>query len=632
LEKENVMALDQTVANRYRHFHVALYATVYDVRQMADLKWLKASFETISARLGVDKVYLETHRDTVMADEATIEQARAFLNARGVRTAGGITLTVNERNRFETYCYTRPEHRQKVREIVEYTARLFDELILDDFFFTSCKCASCIDAKGDRSWTEFRLALMAEAAQSLVIGPAKAVNPQCTVVCKYPNWYEHFPGLGFNLEAEPPLFDGLYTGTETRDPLMGHQHLQPYHGYSIFRYLENIKPGGNGGGWVDPFGSRVLDRYAEQLWLTLFAKAPEHTLFHYGALVRPIEARQRAAWQGTHVAKQGTLLALPGTGFDFDAMVASAGEGVDPEDKETWPPELALAYAAGTAFELVDPVLGLLGEPVGVQCYKPHHSHGEDYLHSYLGMLGIPIDLVPEFPSEAETILLTESARFDPNIVAKVKAQLVAGKNVVVTSGFFYALQGQGLRDIVELTVTDRKASVQDFQIGWFGMFHAESPLLIPHVDYFTNDSWEEVSANSGTTGHPLLHSAGYANGTLYLLVVPDNFDDRYKLPEGVLARIRSTLMGELPVRVDGPAQVALFLYDNQTCIVESFLPEPARVKIVVDDEAGAPQDALTGETLSGEPILDWRRQPTGKSAYEAALNPHVFRVFRIVS
>ena len=224
------MALAQNTANRYQHFDVALYATVYDVQQMADPDWLQTTFDTISARLGVDKVYLETHRDTVIAGEETIAQARAFLNARGVRTAGGITLTVNERNRFETYCYTRPEHRQKVRKIVEYTARLFDELILDDFFFTSCKCASCIEAKGAQSWTAYRLALMAEAAQDLVIGPAKAVNPRCKVVIKYPNWYEHFAGLGFNLEAEPPLFDGLYTGTETRDPHFGHQHLQAYHG------------------------------------------------------------------------------------------------------------------------------------------------------------------------------------------------------------------------------------------------------------------------------------------------------------------------------------------------------------------------------------------------------------------
>ena len=316
-------------------------------------------------------------------------------------------------------------------------------------------------------------------------------------------------------------------------------------------------------------------------------------------------------------------------------MVASAGAGVDPADPTTWPPSLALAYAAGYAFEQVDPVLGLLGRPLGVQCYKPYHSHGEDYLHNYLGMLGIPIDLVPEFPTGAEAILLAESAQFDPDLVAKIKAQLTAGKRVVVTSGLFRALQEQGpqdsgLRDVVELTVTDRKATVSEFQIGWFGVHQAESPLRIPHVDYFTNDSWEEISAASGTTGHPLLHSAAYGGGTLYLLTEPDHFDDLYKLPPEVLARIRATLMGGLPVYLEGPAQVALFLYDNDTLIVESFLPEATQVKLVVDERRGAPTDALSGETLAGEPILDWRRQPTGKVAYPAALNPHAFRVFRL--
>ena len=78
------------------------------------------------------------------------------------------------------------------------------------------------------------------------------MNPNVCVV-KYPNWYEHFQGLGFNLETEPKLFDRIYTGTETRDTVTSNQHLQPYHGYSVFRYFENIKPGGNGGGWVDTY-------------------------------------------------------------------------------------------------------------------------------------------------------------------------------------------------------------------------------------------------------------------------------------------------------------------------------------------------------------------------------------------
>lgn len=83
------------------------------------------------------------------------------------------------------------------------------------------------------------------------------------VIIKYPNWYDHFQGLGFDLERGPQLFDDIWTGTETRDPGSA-QHLQNYLGYNIIRYFENLRPGYNGGGWVDSGGSHMgMDRYAE---------------------------------------------------------------------------------------------------------------------------------------------------------------------------------------------------------------------------------------------------------------------------------------------------------------------------------------------------------------------------------
>ena len=122
-----------------------------------------------------------------------------------------------------------------MEDVVRFTAGLFDELLLDDFFLTTTKADSDIRAKGTKSWSEFRLALMTEAARTLVIEPARAVNPTIKVVIKYRNWYEHFPHAGFNLEAEPRMFDAIYTGTETRDPVHTHQHLQEYQSYSIMR-------------------------------------------------------------------------------------------------------------------------------------------------------------------------------------------------------------------------------------------------------------------------------------------------------------------------------------------------------------------------------------------------------------
>jgi hypothetical protein len=569
-------------SSRYQNFLVSIYCRVYEVRQMADPVWLETRWTEISRQVKVDKIYLETHRDMVIADRETLLKAKQFFQEKGLTVAGGITITVNESNQFETYCYSNPDHRKKLKEVVEYTAGLFDEVILDDFFFTNCKCERCIRAKGNRSWTQFRLELMDEAARTLILAPAKAINPKIKMVVKYPNWYEHFQGLGFNLETEPKLFDGIYTGTETRDRT-GDQHLQEYLGYSIFRYFENIKPGGNGGGWVDTYGGRYPDRYAEQIWLTLFAKAPEITLFDFGQLQRLIRSSDRAPWQGQQ------------TSFDFDAMMAST---VSPASN---PPQSSnFARAAGFSLEQVDQFLGKIGKPIGLKSYKPYHSTGEDFLHTYLGMIGIPIDLMPEFPSESPVILLTECAAFDNGIVDKIRHQLNEGKSVVITSGLLRALQGKGIEDIAEIRYTDRKAIVKNFR-GQKDL-PPDVRILIPQIQYLTNDAWERVSAmTQNDLGYPLLIQAKYSKGNLYVLTIPENFSDLYSFPVQVLTQIRNVLLRDLFVRVESPGDVSLFAYSNDTFIIESFLQENADFQISLDPRFSRILELTTGQEFSGK-------------------------------
>jgi hypothetical protein len=612
-----------TSAKGYQNFKVAVYCRAQEVNQMADTNWLETRWNEISRQVKVDKVYLETHRDVVLVDEATIKKARKFFEDKGIEVAGGITYTVMESNRYQTFCYTRPEQRKRVKEIAEYTARLFDEVILDDFFFTNCKCESCIKAKGNKSWSQFRIKLMEEAARNLVVGPAKAVNPKVRMVIKYPNWYEHFQGCGFNLEAEPKIFDAIYTGTETRDPVYTDQHLQQYESYLIFRYFENVKPGGNLGGWVDTGAMRYMDRYAEQLWLTIFAKAPEITLFDFRRLTQPIPQDLRADWQGMK------------TSFDFNEMM----QPVKLPDGNSVAPS-TMARAAGYALELIDPFVGKLGKPVGVKSYKPYHSTGEDFLHNYLGMCGIPMDLLPEFPSDANMVFLTESAKFDEAIVSKIKRQLIAGKAVMITSGLLKALQGKGIEDIVEMECTDKKAVTKqfwrrrDFWRRSGSVYESKSEIIIPEIKYLTNDSWEEISCLTSGIGYPILHSADYAKSRLYVLTIPDNFGDLYNLPPEVLTQIREVLTKDIYVYLDAPAQVALFVYDNDMFIVESFLPDIVDVKVVTDKRISKLRDVLCGDVLSGK-LLSMPGRRFGppavpdKMVFNMQIKPHSCRVFQ---
>ena len=604
-------------SQQYKNFKVSVYCRAYEVAKMKDTTgYLKPIWNEISRQLKVDKIYLETHRDLLLVDQSTLDIAKKFFKDRNIEIAGGITFTISEPNRFQTFCYSNPDDRKKVKEIAEFTAKNFNEIILDDFFFTDCKDDGAIREKGSRSWTQYRLELMTEAAKQLVVGPAKMVNPKVKMVIKFPNWYEHFQGLGFNLDQEPAIFDGIYTGTETRDALRSAQHLQPYLGYNIFRYYSNIKPGGNGGGWVDPGGMGTMDRYAEQLWITLFAKAPEITLFDFGQLQRGILTTDRASWQGQN------------TSFNFEEMMQPVNlDGGTPLKPTT------IARAAGYTFESVDHFLGKLGNPVGIKSYRPYNAVGEDFLQNYLGMAGLPMDQQPVYPENDSLIFLTAEAAFDSDIVNKIKRSLVQGKSVVITSGLLKALQERGIEDIAEIRYTDRKALVRDYFAGSDNIIHGEKSILIPQIMYMTNDSWEMISAVDGPDGWPILHEADYSKGKFYVLTIPENFADLYQLPDDALNTIRKVLGGQMKLTIEGPANISLFVYDNNTCIVESFLPETTEIKIVTNREYQKLTDLQSGEvpgSTARTPQKMWfKPKDNGTNVFTVKLKPHSFRVFK---
>lgn len=604
---------------QYKNFRVAVYIPAGVVERMKDPQWLQRTWETISLQLKVDKVYIETYRSQRIVDEQLLKQVKKFFLDRGVQVAGAIAHTSADAQQFETFSYADAKEREYVKKISELTARHFDEIILDDFFFHMSKSDADIAAKGSRSWTQYRLETMVDVSRRLILEPARAVNPKVKIVIKYPNWYEHFQGLGYDLDQQSKMFDGIYTGTETRDPVITDQHLQQYESYQIFRYFENIKPGGNGGGWVDTFSVLYVDRYAEQLWNTMFAKAPEIMLFNWDLLIPPIRPGERDAWKDMH------------TSFDYDQMLASfQGSGAVSQP--------TMARVAGYSLEQVDQFLGKLGRPIGIKSYRPYQSSGEDFLHNYFGMIGIPVDLYPAFPMDAKVVLLTESAKYDRDIVNKIKQQLRAGKNVVITSGLVHALQGKGIEDIVELEYTDHKVLLRGYS-GGFGAGNgselgdtAISAVLFPEIRFLTNDAWPLIRGLAAGNGFPILLMNRYSKGILFVWTIPENFNDLYEMPPQVVSAIKDYVLGDFPVRLDGPSKVSLFAYDNDTFIVESFLDKEAEITVSTTGGFTMLKNLVTGEVINGQPAPARRLQQGLPSAerlsFKLNIKPHSYRVF----
>ena len=178
------------------------------------------------------------------------------------------------------------------------------------------------------------------------------------------------------------------------------------------------------------------------------------------------------------------------------------------------------------------------------------------------------------------------------------------------------------IADISELRCTDLKALVSD--MGYFGKMDRD--ILIPQVRYHTNDAWEVVSAGrpltGGVSGYPILLRAPYSKGNMYVLTIPDDMGNLYDYPEGALNVIRTILSQDLPLRIEGPAKVALMVYDNGTFIVESLLDKAVTIRIVANEKGITLQNLQSNATLS----------PSAEDGkFTVTLMPHSYQVFKII-
>lgn len=611
----------------YAHFSVAIYIPVSATRALADPATRRRQFERVWSQIHFNKVYLEVYRDGVFAKTASLPGIIRFFRKRGITVDGGLALARGGHGGgFGSFDWQDPAALAECQRAVRLAARHFNTIILDDFFFYSTRSPADIRAKGQLSWSQYRLRRMRWVAKHVVLASARAVNPRVKMIIKYPNWYEHFQGLGYDLGVEARAFSGIYTGDETRDPVDTTQTLQQYQSYLIYRYFANIRPGADLGGWVDTFGINYADRYAEQLWDTLLAKAPEITLFSWTTLAssQPARAGERAAWAGDR------------TSLDWRAMVRAYHAPADtPEAVPGW------ASVAAYALKKVDALLGRLGRPMGIASLKPLQSSGEDFLQDYLGDIGVPIDLVPHFPVHARVVLLTAQAAYDPNLVGQIEAKLRAGGQVIITSGLLRTLEREhrGIKNVAQITYEGEPMAVRHYFASFGpGSDSLDVPgakareVIFPQIRYFTNDAWPLVRGEAAANSVPILLTTGYAGGVLDVLNIPSNMGQLYDLPEPVLNTLREYLLARFPVRFDAPAHVSLFAYTNHTFVVESFRPNIATVRIFVPGRGRRLKDLDTGQVVSAAPLIrpSPHRAGQGVTSFVVQVAPHSYRAFAV--
>jgi len=334
-------------------------------------------------------------------------------------------------------CYTNKGTQKSLQEIFEYTASIFDEIMIDDFLFTDCQCDECKKARGDQTWADYRCELMVRVSRERILAPVRAVNPNVKIIIKYPQWYDNFHNRGYEVSRETADYDRIWVGTETRD----YDNKRwggkvQYEAYYIMRWLGEIGGLKTGGGWFDPYGT-TEDTYVEQARQTVLADAKEMLLFCYGSLLRDTGP--------ANVEKLRTE--IPGL-FKLAKLVRNK------------------------------PIKGILAP-------KPPNSnaYNEQYVFDFVGMLGLPLVPSATIDTDAKAAFFSVHALKDPDFSKKLKKMLTAKKPVLITDGLAKRLDNVSLdnenltilkvsgnpRSLLELTRKQLK-SIRDKLLAPFGI------------------------------------------------------------------------------------------------------------------------------------------------------------------
>ena len=99
-----------------------------------------------------------------------------------------------------------------------------------------------------------------------------------------------------------------------------------------------------------------------------------------------------------------------------------------------------------------------------------------------------------------------------------------------------------------------------------------DKQILIPQMDYCTNDIWELAAAYGTDNNFPIVLRCSYGKGRISILTIPDNMGEMYHYPAEIWKTIRGLFAGEMPAVLEGPSKVQMFVYDNDMVILRSDL------------------------------------------------------------
>ena len=531
---------------------ISVYCTAGDVLQHLATHDARQKVLRAIQPLNVSRLFLEGRRGDEYVAPDQLHAIREFFATKGIACSGGIATVpganfgTRQTGDLAWLNWESTKTRASVAQFFTENAPVFDELIVDDFFATGDVSAESAAARGTRSWGDYRRDLLVSLIDPLIVTPTRKANPHARLIIKFPQWYDRFHLFGYDPSRMASPFDQVWVGTEVRNPQtqrMG--FVQPTEGYMNFRWLTSIAGKKVRGAWFDHIECSAQN-FVDQAYQSVLAGARELTLFHLG-----------------------------------DIMEGHPGDGL----LATRMPELR---------DLATRVRGKTRR--GVAFYKPSGSESSEnmYLADYLGMIGLPILPVAEYPKNAAVAFLPVQAAADSKLLEKMQRHLDRGATLALTPALIRALgPSAGRLAGVVVESTPRPGFTREVRIS-------RSPLTLDtpvELDEGVNLDGCEVQVAATVEGRqlPLLTRKPVKRGQVLVLNVRTFSEQDFRdtgewllapkqlglprIPQLLADTLRAGFLAPLGVDFRAPTGVELVLVGKDVCVY-SFRDEAARVQL----------------------------------------------------
>lgn len=127
----------------------------------------------------------------------------------------------------------------------------------------------------------------------------------------------------------------------------------------------------------------------------------------------------------------------------------------------------------------------------------PYGSEGEYNIFGYLGMIGIPLNPVTEFPGEGKIAIFTRHSLKDPGLANKMLARLRNRQDICITWQLWLQLQNTEFKNTLNLIEYGGSVSSSEFRThtDWeLQMAKAEKPVTFSRIKTATQPYVRDVA------------------------------------------------------------------------------------------------------------------------------------------